>query len=1132
MTEVVPFRPEAAERVTADTEQAVSLDAEVGDGSATTRARKQEPPRKSLSTLSTLTEAEVRAVVALQPALTEDGLVKEVEEKDVIDQLEEEDAAVRARATEEHSGALRSALHKAAFLPKRASLVTTSVLNPPLIVELTLKILLAACLYIAAIVFAGIELSTTLSDEVILSKTLSATGQRQLKIEATACIVSVSSVSGSEVRITDTSLIPFAVTFNVDSHVNAGDNGNCLVLSCSGPHSTLGYLTTAHIEIGESSDISQTTVEFKTTSRSSVFLKPSAYGDKMKILAQSGIVQLESLSLQHLEISMDSGLVDLRHMNVPNATLSLGAAALSVKLPEEVGTRVELNGISAAHVGQGLCLSDTTHIPSDKGCNATGYGFSTCFEFGGPNISAKLTLIRTATTFGQTFITRGVSQLVRSEANTFDTTGNSGFAAEAYFATWATQMRNSGMQILRVRTVAPGFDDAQGAVTVRGEWLYSQHGDVYMWHPLPLFWLATFSLWSPKVAREHIIMSTARCRANSIVAQAAETCSLTGTIEGRNLTPDTGAEHAALWNALPTSMRTRNESGAELYHVRNGEPSTQARMSLLRNLAEGVVSKFKVEVADSLVSLVSEGDPGKFMQPRDEVFVAMGTIVIVLAPILFCILAIRFYQHERDVIILSEGGRLWPFLWKAEVEKHELIRSASSPAHGAVQAGMSSADLKAGDQALAFDTGSKIAVGSAPAARSPEAGSGGDSLSVPPPGTVEEVGACEVIQGTVRATVEQISQEVQELTRIETTRAREQIEKRAHRLISKLTHLFTVIDMAILARLPSESKKDGLLAALALAFSHFFIVLCFVFPLFAISWIQSHSTVFKQAGCALIDMVSGSCGPTDRGLPAFLNLTVVLSLSFMLCYSVVEYLSRKIDFLTFGDQPVYTSISVHRRRLLRIRASPIFRGVFWVLVVILLLGTSTSAVGFILYTAIAACVAPDYMIPVLLAIVALVFVAGTTYANLIEMRNALKQRLEKFGDDGNRLLLREEEIEDVLREMGFTSAQILLITFLWCVVFVAVVTFILLGCMLFMDSSSLIPTIVSSGMMIISGFAAVKNGKLDANKTSSFKLTASLNKHLARTQKIGDLAKDLVSTEDSKTALKDFGELDREVKPL
>jgi hypothetical protein len=262
----------------------------------------------------------------------------------------------------------------------------------------------------------------------------------------------------------------------------------------------------------------------------------------------------------------------------------------------------------------------------------------------------------------------------------------------------------------------------------------------------------------------------------------------------------------------------------------------------------------------------------------------------------------------------------------------------------------------------------------------------------------------------------------------------------------------------------------------------------------------------------------------------------------MLFYSITEYLVKQIDFLAFGDKTPATptslhrlakltpKISVHRRRLLRIRASPIFRGVFWFLVVVLLLGTSMSAVGFILYTAIAACVAPEYMIPVLLAIVAIFFVARTTYTNLIEMKHILKCRLEKLSDDGNNLLLREEQIEDVMREMGFNSTQILLITFLWCIVFAAVVTFILLGCMLFMDSSSLVPTIVSSGMMILSGIAAVQNGKLDASNTSSLKLTASINQYMARTQEVETLSKQLASADDSKTTLNSVGNINRAVR--
>mmetsp|Transcript_5642 Transcript_5642/g.10226 ORF Transcript_5642/g.10226 Transcript_5642/m.10226 type:complete len:265 (-) Transcript_5642:88-882(-) len=93
-------------------------------------------------------------------------------------------------------------------------------------------------------------------------------------------------------------------------------------------------------------------------------------------------------------------------------------------------------------------------------------------------------------------------------------------------------------------------------------------------------------------------------------------------------------------------------------------------------------------------------------------------------------------------------------------------------------------------------------------------------------------------------------------------------------------------------------------------------------------------------------------------------------------------------------------------------------------------------------------------------------------------------------------------IDDVLREHGFNTAQIVLVTVVTVLMFAVFLAFILLGCSLFMHPNSMLPSLISSGMVLVSTFSVIKSGKVNMAATGNSELTKSLHSKLAETQKM------------------------------
>jgi len=769
-----------------------------------------------------------------------------------------------------------------------------------------------------------------------------------------------------------------------------------------------------------------------------------------------------------LNVAIGAGMLDIRHANIPTSELVLRTAALSIRMKKDIGTRIHLkagSGVDASAIAAGLCMSDFDNKPMPHDDAGTLY-----FDLGGPTTSSHLVVVRgsgSKSAPGQIFVSRDVDQALRTSANTHDSTDAAELVAEGRFGAWAKMMRDVGIHLLRFRVLGPGLDDAQGGLLSRGEWLYSVHGDVYVWHSSSLFWLATLGLFAPRAAREDVLLVSAKCIPVVTAAQALETCDLesAASLYERELT--IGGIHAALWKALPLEMQSRNMTYAELYFVEAPAGGLHRSDKLSSSIADGTVSKFKVDSlasdGHSLVSFTASGNPDKFMRPQDRAFVAMGFIVDILATIVICVLVIRGYIAQRDRILMSEGHRIWPLLWNAEQKRHQDRSTAKA------------ADVNSG----------KV---------STIAGERSDSTR-----TLEWTAVFESPDTVIR----------------------KQVEQQAHHLIADSVHLFTFLDAAVLGRMPGAFMMDGLPAALGTVLVHFAVVVVLgCLPLYLVSWLQVHNSVFRQIECAIIDLVQSDCGLPSVTLPVVGMIVTITAMCFMLFYTIVDYLARHIDYLVFADgRPANKRISRHRRRLLQIGSSSVFNFVFWILSVLLLVCTCVYFIGFCLYLTLGACVDPTRLLPVLFAVIAVLVVGRSTYAQLMKLQVALKARLDGLHGGAEDAVALGETAEATLREMGLNSTQILLITLAVCIAFSAFIAFLLLGCLIFITTESIVPTLISSGLVLLSAVAVVNQGQVTGKMVSGNDTAALLSSRFVELSSWTSLMTEAAAAKDTKAEL-------------
>merc|ERR1712054_400813 len=89
-----------------------------------------------------------------------------------------------------------------------------------------------------------------------------------------------------------------------------------------------------------------------------------------------------------------------------------------------------------------------------------------------------------------------------------------------------------------------------------------------------------------------------------------------------------------------------------------------------------------------------------------------------------------------------------------------------------------------------------------------------------------------------------------------------------------------------------------------------------------------------------------------------------------------------------------------------------------------------------------------------------------------------------------------------------------------CLVFAAFIAFVLLGCSLFLTPGNLLPTLISSGMVILPVLTMVRSGKLPSKySTGNHKVTSSLSKHLTQWKDVTKKTDALITAKSTKDRL-------------
>lgn len=1041
------------------------------------------------------------------------GAVPTVETSKAVQETDELEIARRVNAqTETKSPALARLLDSMDDLvPTNFAHFMKKLLTPPIAVELSIRIGIAVVLYGAVITlflcgivaaFQQRGVHENLPDKYVFR----VTEPMIIKIESVGCTVYIGKTSGESVHVSDTTIAPVwqnirygLMTYSRTSRVRISEFDSCLRLTCEGPAPDEGFTASMLVEIGEDAVVEKTVVEVKASSRSSVMFSNATYGQSLTVAGDSMIAQFDKVSVKNLIISTNKGFVELRDVHSLGVNITAGAAAVSVHTKQTMGYRMHfLTGglINASRATESVCLSQEVGGAPVQQHDAFN---KTYFDIGWPVVS-NITVTRTATVaaakLGQVFLTAGVPQTERSLLNTYDVTNGADFQVDSSFATWAVYMRDVGMQLLRFRTVGPGFDEiGDGGFGGKAEWVYSMRGTVYIWHSASLFWIATLGLFSPEVARGDVVMSSAVCTA-SVVLPPEEACA-SGT-ELPSLGSTLTVVHAALWQALPDSMNSRSETLAELYLVEASNGVYEDKT--LSNIARGKVVKYSrgaLSGTDSMVSFIADSEPKRLMSDKDGAFVAMAAIVTITAPALLSLLILRSYRNQCDKIVRAQGQKLWPLICEAEKERKvaTLISKPGSKLNGP----LAPAAPASGPVGLVLDGTPKAVT-----AGSPEYFMAGNFFEnvLETPESQERTASLDSMQFDVEAI------------------RRKALEQKCSEYITKSSHLFTFLDAAILQRLPNTSKQDGLLATIGISTFHFLLIFGFCTPLYVVSFLQMFNSTALQAECGYLDLVQQSCGVRSIILPCFCACVSIASLVFCLFYTIIHYLTGRIDLLIYRDgMPPGVRMSVHRRRLWAIRSSFIFNAVFNTLAVVMVYCSIFALVGFSLYITLGACVEPQTILPFLLGIVAVIFVAKNTYARLKRMQSALHSKIADLGKGVQDAVELDAAAEEVMREMGYNDAQILLITLAACISFAAFIAFILVGCSLFMDASDVIPSLISSGLVVLSTAATIQSGEIPAQALGNSKLTGSLNQHLMKVQTVSNNTTNVVASNDAKSGL-------------
>lgn len=133
---------------------------------------------------------------------------------------------------------------------------------------------------------------------------------------------------------------------------------------------------------------------------------------------------------------------------------------------------------------------------------------------------------------------------------------------------------------------------------------------------------------------------------------------------------------------------------------------------------------------------------------------------------------------------------------------------------------------------------------------------------------------------------------------------------------------------------------------------------------------------------------------------------------------------------------------------------------------------------FVMFVVLGACIEPQRMLPILLAVVSLGVLARQAWERLNALhefhRNALRSAFGAERLSGSGVTSVDDRIAGVLREAGFSPAHAALFTLLILVSAGVFFAFTLLGCFFFLDVNSIVPSLVSSGIVLSSALVVRK----------------------------------------------------------
>lgn len=207
------------------------------------------------------------------------------------------------------------------------------------------------------------------------------------------------------------------------------------------------------------------------------------------------------------------------------------------------------------------------------------------------------------------------------------------------------------------------------------------------------------------------------------------------------------------------------------------------------------------------------------------------------------------------------------------------------------------------------------------------------------------------------------------------------------------------------------------------------------------------------------------------------------------------------------------AINRFRALILRIKCSVLFRRVFYAQLLLLTVGGLWWTQHALMYLLLLACVMPQRVVPVVLALASIVINARLTYGSLLRAHNALNRRLKGLRDTAvTRSDEMESAVEAVLMRFGFDKVQIMLIIVVYSIAFAACVAFLFLSVSLFVGPEGYISTLVSSAIALSSAFRSLSSAtgsEVSAAMLDNLKTEAAVQGELGELLEASNMAREL-----------------------